>query len=426
MKHVRQKNGMRASDLCFIMITLILMCATVTLSASCSLNTKNTLCKSKHGTLVCPPGWGCSRDQTECVQTCGDDVIGTDEGCDDGNTRDGDGCDRDCTPTGCGNNIITEGEQCDGDDIPLGAPSGSSCSQFCILEYCGNDVKDPLEQCDSGELNSDSGFCTLDCKSATCGDGKLLNGFESCDNGKMNSETAACLNDCQSARCGDLKIQAGVEECDDGDENNNGLCPYGPRTACQACNSSCYLQNSPARFCGDGQIETGEVCDDGNDASCGTCSSDCHTIRISNASGEIKIASVSQIRDGDTFAIYEHVYRHEYIQYEFDSNDVLSNASNIQIKFTASDTVDVLLLAIGEKLGTVQLYMHIIYEYSNERLVLKHFFSGIQYNRDIIQSGNGLSIRGMSGGGGSDCGPMIDCKYDLDCVSGYCRNGKCL
>jgi cysteine-rich repeat protein len=54
-----------------------------------------------------------------CVQgpiLCGNGTSEPGEGCEDGNTIDGDGCDSNCTPTACGNGIATAGEECDGSD----------------------------------------------------------------------------------------------------------------------------------------------------------------------------------------------------------------------------------------------------------------------------------------------------------------------
>jgi cysteine-rich repeat protein len=44
---------------------------------------------------------------------CGDGARCPQEQCDDGNSVDADGCDKNCTVTGCGNGIVTAGEECD-------------------------------------------------------------------------------------------------------------------------------------------------------------------------------------------------------------------------------------------------------------------------------------------------------------------------
>ena len=62
---------------------------------------------------------------------CGDGIVqaGFGEACDDGNRDDADGCDSNCTPTGCGNGIATAGEQCDDGNLdPL-----DGCEADCTL-----------------------------------------------------------------------------------------------------------------------------------------------------------------------------------------------------------------------------------------------------------------------------------------------------
>ena len=55
------------------------------------------------------------------------------EECDDGNQRDGDGCDRDCRREDCGNGIVQSGEQCDdGNKI-----AADGCDEYCHWT-CGN------------------------------------------------------------------------------------------------------------------------------------------------------------------------------------------------------------------------------------------------------------------------------------------------
>ena len=49
-----------------------------------------------------------------------------------------------------------------------------------------------MEECDDGDQNSDSGGCTLACKTNVCGDGHVKLGKEECDDGAANGDTAAC------------------------------------------------------------------------------------------------------------------------------------------------------------------------------------------------------------------------------------------
>jgi len=66
-----------------------------------------------------------------CLQgpnLCGNGTLDPGEGCEDGNTVSGDGCDANCTPTACGNGIATAGEECDGNDA---AACAAGCRPDC-------------------------------------------------------------------------------------------------------------------------------------------------------------------------------------------------------------------------------------------------------------------------------------------------------
>jgi len=124
---------------------------------------------------------GCS---TECkiLPECGDGIIEAPyENCDDGNYKDGDGCNHLCQKAVCGDGVLDEGEKCDDGD------------------------------------KSDNNACLNDCTIATCGDGYVHEGVEECDDGNKDNNDA-CLTACIAAKCGDGLLQEGVEECDDGNE----------------------------------------------------------------------------------------------------------------------------------------------------------------------------------------------------------------
>ena len=106
-------------------------------------------------TLVCrpaPKGDTCAR--------CGDGDLGERETCDDGNGVDGDGCDRNCTPTGCGNGVRTMGEACDdGNGV-----DGDGCDDNCTPTGCGNGVVTANEECDPPGLEVGLAVCNKDCE----------------------------------------------------------------------------------------------------------------------------------------------------------------------------------------------------------------------------------------------------------------------
>jgi cysteine-rich repeat protein len=232
-------------------------------------------------------GWGLDPTCTYTPPLCGNGVIDTTwlpsgtpspEGCDDGNTADGDGCSSSCTvETGyacsgapsmcapvCGDGLVVGGEQCDdGDTEP-----GDGCSATCTVEpgwscmgypstcttICGDGLVVDGEGCDDGNLNDGDG-CSSSC---TVEEGWSCSG-----------ETSVC-----APICGDGLIR-GTEECDDNDDNGtpqsccSASCTYRPEgTACEdgdACTSNaCDGQNnciaSPVN-CDDNDPCTDDSCD---------------------------------------------------------------------------------------------------------------------------------------------------------------------
>jgi cysteine-rich repeat protein len=106
-------------------------------------------------TLVCrpaPKGDTCAR--------CGDGDVGAGEVCDDGNGIDGDGCDRNCTPTACGNGVRTLGEACDDGN----RTDGDGCDANCTPTACGNGVVTDGEECDPPGPISPAEVCTGSCE----------------------------------------------------------------------------------------------------------------------------------------------------------------------------------------------------------------------------------------------------------------------
>jgi cysteine-rich repeat protein len=168
---------------------------------------------------------------------CGNGVLEPGEQCDDGNQRDGDGCDSTCKLPRCGNGLLDPGEQCD-DGNQIG---GDGCSPACRLEVCGNGILDPGEQCDTA---GPSATCDVDCSLPLCGDG-LVNpaAGEQCDSA---GQSATCDVDCSLPVCGDdLVNTAAGEQCDDGNAING-----------DGCSAQCQLE-----VCGNGFLDPGEQCD---------------------------------------------------------------------------------------------------------------------------------------------------------------------
>jgi cysteine-rich repeat protein len=210
----------------------------------------------------------CSVCSCNCnpAAVCGDGVVQAPEQCDDGNTKNGDGCEDDCTKTpmaGCGNGIKEGTEQCDDGNTV----NGDGCESDCTLTApptCGNGIREGVEQCDDGNKTAGDGCennCTL--TPSVCGNGKR-EGNEQCDDGnRMNGD--GCENDCtvtQGPWCGN-GIKEGNEECDDGNKTNG-----------DGCENDCTRTPVPP-VCGNGVKEGAEQCDDGNSTPGDGCENDC-------------------------------------------------------------------------------------------------------------------------------------------------------
>lgn len=131
---------------------------------------------------------------------CGNRVLELTEQCDDGNTRNNDGCSAFCTIeiiSRCGNGVLNDTEECDdGNRI-----DGDSCSALCLREIpeCGNNLVETGEQCDDGNTVSEDG-CSSSCAREVlpvCGNAIIESG-EQCDDGNLVSRdgcSSMCLVD---------------------------------------------------------------------------------------------------------------------------------------------------------------------------------------------------------------------------------------
>jgi len=108
---------------------------------------------------------------------CGNAVVDSGEGCDDGNANDSDACKNDCTLNICGDGIVRTGvEQCDDGN----GNSNDNCKNNCQWNVCGDGViktsgSAPLEQCDLGASNGACpSTCSATCTNDACGGGGVI------------------------------------------------------------------------------------------------------------------------------------------------------------------------------------------------------------------------------------------------------------
>lgn len=216
-----------------------------------------------------------------CDDICGDGIAAG-SNCDDGNLRNGDGCNSQCeleldfdcslelTPLLVPSGVYTRAE----DAGVLGEPTELQTVYVELTRcrpVCGNGLLQLGEQCDPSSINESEATCTVDCRrvSSYCGDG-VASGTEQCDDGQnLGLSPGDCQPGCEHQRyCGDAIVDPTLGElCDLGKENNVGA--YG------TCTSFCTL----AARCGDGLVQAcgGEQCDDGNYSGGDGCSAACRT-----------------------------------------------------------------------------------------------------------------------------------------------------
>gem|GEM_PF-1926690 len=103
-------------------------------------------------------GYECIREPSVCRTRCGDAIRAGDEGCDDGNTAAGDGCDAHCK-----------------------AEPGYACGTNGCQPICGDGWRMQGEDCDDGNVQAGDGcnpFCQVEsgwtCRELAWGDGTLL------------------------------------------------------------------------------------------------------------------------------------------------------------------------------------------------------------------------------------------------------------
>jgi cysteine-rich repeat protein len=438
------------------------------------------------GEFYCPATQRCSASGTSCMaltDTCGDGVLQPGEACDDGNRRNGDGCNQSCTSDeSCGNGFQDPSEACD-DGNTL---SGDGCSADCkSKEFCGNGYTDTAkgERCDDGNNDSGDG-CSGDCRSEeicgngyvdlargeVCDDGNNRSGdgcssdclsnetcgngykdpMEYCDDGN-NQDGDQCSADCSGPGqgCGNGRVDPG-ELCDDGDTSDLNSClstcvparcgdgivspqasypeqcdPGQPDTDTATCTRFCRLS-----YCGDRYINpmAEEQCEDGNSDNCGTCSATCKVVQNpAQATGFIDAARASDLREGETFTLDDGI--HAPMTFVFSNSTENTGHVKIRIQGTAAEMAQAIITAIKKNQTNLNILASLDPRPNeDDRVQLVHWFETALGNRRIVHTvrANGFFVEGMAGGAAGDCAAGVGCRAYHDCAPWLqCRNGVC-
>ena len=175
--------------------------------------------------------------------TCGNDIVGIGEECDDGNTEDGDGCSSECVEEYCGNDVCDVGESCSG------------CPGDCEGNV-GWPVCDDTQVCGEGDF----GFECVPYEFSSCGNGQIDAG-EECDLDNLNDETCVslgfdtgsliCKDDCSFDKSGCVGT-SGEDPNEDTDSPGSGGGTTVVRKTCSEVNGTC------ASTCLEGDVNYGE------------------------------------------------------------------------------------------------------------------------------------------------------------------------
>jgi cysteine-rich repeat protein len=238
------------------------------------------------------PYWNCDPTGKKCTHqvVCGDGMLEAPEACDDGNTTSGDGCASDCTvecgwecPAGmncraamCGDGLVAGKEQCDDGNTT----DGDGCSANCTLETKPVGVAEGW-LCTSPTIaapGAADGGTSGGADAATSADGGAADATDTDGGGADGGaapKTCKGPTTCKTTVCGN-GIKEGSEQCDDGNKlTGDGCSPFCRlEPNCPATGGACL------GVCGDGILLPEEAmdptnCDDGNTVAGDGCSAIC-------------------------------------------------------------------------------------------------------------------------------------------------------
>lgn len=155
------------------------------------------------------------------AHSCGDKVAQAWEACDDGNTKEGDGCEPSCvlSPDSDGDGVPDGIDNCPNDkNAGQENADGDKFGDACDPPNCGNKTLEGVEQCDDGNDIPGDG-CENDCRTSvdTDGDG-VYDAVDNCpglkNTGQEDADQDGKGDLCDGPECGN-GVREGGEACDD-------------------------------------------------------------------------------------------------------------------------------------------------------------------------------------------------------------------
>ncbi|OGZ80129.1 MAG: hypothetical protein A2353_02595 [Candidatus Staskawiczbacteria bacterium RIFOXYB1_FULL_38_37] len=254
---------------------------------------------------------GSLNDSCGFAPVCGNNILETDEQCDDGNTSNGDGCSSTCqTETPANPEDYNNQEDCENagfywynnscHELPYVPPqpedynNQEDCESAGFYWYddschadpqpeepvCGNSAVESDEQCDDGNTSNGDG-CSSTCQTETPANPEDYNNQEDCENAGFYWYNNSCH---------ELPYVPPQPE----DYNNQEDCES---AGFYWYDDSCHADPQPEEpVCGNSAVESDEQCDDGNTSGGDGCSSTCQTEQTSgNGAGIMGVNYYSTI-----------------------------------------------------------------------------------------------------------------------------------
>jgi hypothetical protein len=276
--------------------------------------------------------------------------------------------------------------------------------------------------------------CSVDAVTFTQGNEDCELAGDEDGNSLADCSDPACAGEpaCQP-RCGNGRLDLG-EDCDDGNQVTE-VCPSGT-ASCTVCDAVCQTVAGQTSLCGDRIVQTGfgEICDDGN-AACGTCSANCQTFGSGAATGSISVIKATLVGIGQTFTLHDGIIDNPAdgpITFEFATSSGTVSPGHLPVVLLVGQNATTVRNLVRDAINNVELnspyVLHITATTigtTGSVVNLTHDLFTNRGNVPMTETVFDVTVNGMSGGLGGDCGAGQACQGGKDCVSTVCQLNVC-